>query len=132
MSLGSQARAAARTLMWAVVGLGVGMSETRADLTLTPDGVNQGLTLSTFASGFPTASGVGPLGIAFPTTGGVLVSDYPGNVRLFPTDTDGQSAGSVPPTAVYAGANAIDMAQVGGAIYMTQQAAGTLIQINND
>lgn len=65
-----------------------GRSAQAAGLTLTSAGVNQGLSLTTFASGFPNlnvgSGSAGPLGIAFPTTGGVLVSDYPGNVRHFP------------------------------------------------
>src|SRR5579863_1125822 len=71
----------------------------RADLTLTAAGVAQGLSLSTYADGFPndpaSGGGVGPLGVAF-VNGTVLVSDHPGNVRIFSTDTDGQHAGSAP------------------------------------
>jgi hypothetical protein len=69
-------------------------------LALTPAGQALGLTLSTFASGFPngpTPTGnVGPLGIAFPAPGGVLVTDGNGPVYRFPTDGDGQSAASTP------------------------------------
>jgi hypothetical protein len=103
----------------------------QAQLTLTPAGLADNFTLSTFASGFPTSSNVGPLGMAF-VGGKVLVSDYPGNVRVFATDTDGQSAGAAPIAQNYGGANAIGMAQIGGKIYMTQQGNGTLVQINND
>src|SRR5438270_813460 len=73
----------------------------RASLTITPAGAAEGLSLSTFATGFPHTIGgsggdVGPMGIAFPSSGGVLVADFPGNLRLFPTDADGQSAASAP------------------------------------
>ena len=56
---------------------------------LTLAGTTAGFTLSQFADEFPT-TGIccGPLGIAFPTSGGVMVSDYPGNVRVFATDAD--------------------------------------------
>lgn len=120
-----------------VLGLGAlavlacGPAVSRAALMLTPAGVSQGFSLTTFATGFPT-NGVGPLGIAFPSTGGVLVTDDPGNIRLFATDTNGQSAASAPVTQNYGGGNAIGLAQVGGHIYMTQQAAGNLVQVNNN
>jgi sugar lactone lactonase YvrE len=115
----------------AALALAVG-GPVRAQLTLTAAGVAQGLSLSTFATGFPSDGGVGPLGIAFPTTGGVLVSDYPGNVRLFPTDTDGQNAGSVPVAQNYGGHNADGFASALGNIYMTRQGIGDVVQINNN
>src|SRR5579864_4851135 len=65
--------------------------------TLTPSAITAGFSLSQFADEFPTTGFCcGPLGIAFPTTGGVMVSDYPGNVRVFATDTDGQHAPAAP------------------------------------
>ena len=101
-------------------------------LTLTPAGKAAGIVLSTFASGFPNSNNVGPLGIAFPSNGGVLVTDDPGNVRLFRTDTDGQFASKSAALRSYGQSNAVGLAQVGDAIYMTQQAAGRVIQINAD
>ena len=66
--------------------------------------------------------------------GTVLVSDDTGNVRVFATDTDGQTAASAPIAHNYGNSNAIGIAQVGGGIYMTQQSnsTGDLVQINND
>ncbi len=104
----------------------------QAQLTLTPAGTALGFSLSTFASGFPNSRDIGPLGIAFTTTGGVLVSDYPGNVRLFPTDTDGQSASSVAVAKNYGFANVGGLALAGGKIYMAEQVAGEVVQLNND
>jgi hypothetical protein len=104
----------------------------RAQLTLTPAGVAQGLSLTTFATNFPNSGGVGPLGIAFPTTGGVLVTDAPGNIRLFPTDTDGQNAASAPVGQNYGGSNAVGLAQIGGNIYMSRQTIGDVVQVNNN
>src|SRR4051794_11399741 len=81
-----------------------------ASLMLTPAGAAQGFSLLTFATGFPTSGQLngqgGPVGIAFTPGGGVLVSDLPGNVRLFPTDVDGQSAGSFAPAQNYGANNA--------------------------
>jgi hypothetical protein len=101
-------------------------------LTLTPIAIAEGFKLTTFATGFPTGGtfGESPLGIAFPTTGGVLVSDNPGNVRFFAQDKDGQSAGSAPIGQSFGLENAAGMASVNGKIYMTQYANGQLVQLN--
>jgi len=105
-------------------------------LTLTLAGQAAGFGLSTFASGFPTADVGnklgGPYGIAFPTTGGILVSDLPGNVRLFPNDQDGQNAANAPVGQNYGYGKAVGLAQVGSNIYMARPDTGDLIQINND
>jgi hypothetical protein len=102
-------------------------------LTLTQAGQDAGIVLSTFASDFPNSDTVGPVGIGFPSSGGVLVSDFPGNVRLFPTDSDMQSASTFPPAQDYGGADtAKDMAQLNGKMYMTQASLGNVVQINDD
>ena len=51
---------------------------------------------------------------------------------LFPTDAGGQTAPAAPVTQNYGGGNAIDLAQSGGNIYMTQQSIGDLVQVNNN
>jgi RHS repeat-associated protein len=102
-------------------------------MTLTAAGTAAGFSLTDFASNFPIFGGPpGPIGIAFPTTGGVLVSDDSGNVRLFPADADGQNAANVPPAQNYGTGRAFDMAQVGNTIYMTQRDNGTVLQLNPD
>src|SRR5262245_33956269 len=96
----------ARLILGVAVAAGALASPTAApaDLVLTPAGVAQGFSLSTFATGFasaPTNGGnIGPIGVAF-TGRGVLVDDVFGNVRLFPTDTDGQTVASAPVTLAY-------------------------------
>ncbi len=103
-------------------------------LTLTQAGQDAGIVLSTFAAGFPNSSNIGPLGMAFPSSGGVLVTDSPGNVRLFPTDTDGQSAAQYRPSRNYGLGRAVGLAQAGEAIYMaTEQGnAQGVYQLNVD
>jgi hypothetical protein len=107
-------------------------------MMLTPVAVAEGFQLSTFATGFPGIQdlygpyAIGPLGIAFPTSGGVLVTDFPGNVRLFATDTDGQSASQATITQNYGAFNAVGLAQVGKNIYMTQQLNGTVLRVNSN
>ncbi len=106
-------------------------SEANAQLSITAAGVAQGLSLTTFATGFPSdGNGVGPLGITFTSNGGVLVSDAPGNTRLFPSDTDGQNATTIPISQNYGTNNALGMAQVGGKIYMTQVGNKDVAQVN--
>ena len=104
----------------------------RAGMMLTPAGVATGFQLTTFADNFPfdSATRAGPLGIAFTPGGGVMVTDFPGNVRVFPTDTDGQRAASVPVAQNYGLSNAVGLAVVGGKYYMTQQANGDVVQVN--
>jgi len=111
------------------VTLGLQTPPAQADLTLTAAGTAAGFSLSTFATGFPSISNIGPLGIAFPGSG-VLVTDYPGNVRLFATDTDGQTAASAPIGQNYGSTNAVGLDQVGTHIYMTQQAADKVVEIS--
>src|SRR5262249_27050013 len=105
-SMKAQGRRPSAVLLVAVlVGTALGPVPARAEMMLTSAGVAGGFTLSTFASGFPNAFGLGPLGIAFPSGGGVLVTAIDGSVRFFPTNADGQSAGGVPVTANYGFAN---------------------------
>jgi hypothetical protein len=102
-------------------------------LTLTQAGINAGFRISNFAVDFPSIINIGPLGIAFPSNGGVLVTDFPGNVRLFPTDTDAQSAAWYPPSRNYGVGNALGLAQVGDAIYLASQQGGAgVYQLNAD
>jgi hypothetical protein len=103
-------------------------------LTLTAAGIAQGLSLSTFASNFPNSSGIGPVGIAFPTTGGVLVTNPSrGTIQLFPTDTDGWNAANITPINSFgAGGNAFGLGQLNGTVYMTNQVAADVVQLINN
>jgi WD40 repeat protein len=107
-----------------------GSGQAHADMMLTNAGVQAGFTLSTFASGFPNADSIGPLGIGFTPGGGVMVTDALGNVRVFSTDTDGQNAANASVTANYGVHNAVGIAQVGNTLYMTQQNNGGVVQLN--
>jgi hypothetical protein len=116
--------------------VGVPMLAQAAGLTLTPAGMAQGLSLTTFATGFPTVNVgnglAGPFGIEFPTTGGVLVTDVQNNIRLFPTDTDGQNAASITPINNFGSAGAGGLAQLNGIIYMPQPGSGNVVQLVNN
>lgn len=121
-----------KALLLSLAGTILTTSAALSDLTLTPAGLAQGLSLSVFADGFPTNGSIGPLDMAFEPGGGVLVTDYPGNTRLFPTDTDGQHAGSIPVAQFYGFGNAVGLATLGGKTYMSQQSAGAIVQVNNN
>ena len=104
-------------------------------MVLTTAGVNEGFSLSTFATGFSSVAtnggNAGPLGIAF-AGGKVLVTGAgDGTVRVFPSDSDNQNA--VNATAVsYGSAIPHALAQIGSTIYMGENGAGNLVQINAD
>lgn len=118
-----------------VAGLTVWTCSARADLTLTPAGTTAGFGLSVFSFGYSNGGGVGPISTAYPSTGGVLASSYnDGTVRFFPTDTDGQNVTAFPaaPGATYGSFNPCGLAKIGSNIYMAEQAAGAIVQINND
>jgi hypothetical protein len=115
----------------AVMALAGLSSTTLAEMTLTPEGIAEGFTLTTFATNFPSVGGVGPEGITFPGSG-VMVADGPGNVRVLPSHADGQDASTVAPTAFYGDGNAIGLAELGGKFYMTQRTLGQVLQVNPD
>lgn len=107
------------------------MSPAHADLTLTPAGIGQGFSLTTFVYGFPTGGPFGPFGIAISSSGGALVTDVNGSVRRFSTDTDNQSASSAT-VAQNVGSFPAGLAQVGSNIYLANPGAGSVVAINPD
>jgi len=132
--------AGARAIMASLVVLGIALfsATAHAAIMLTPAGTAQGLILSTFSSGFPQTDSVGPLGIGFTSTNGVVVSDKFGDVRLFPTNADGQVAPAATQhygTTNVSGSllsNATGIAQVGNNIYMARQGVGDVVQVNQN
>src|SRR5262249_21689508 len=134
-----------RHSLWTLIGvtLFIGLATpVSAGLTLTPAGVAQGFSLSTFASGFPTIDsgvpgfGFGPFGIGFPAGGAVLVLDGFGDMRRFPTDVDGQTAAAAAITYNYGVGNAGDITSSGGNLYATLSVnvspQPSIVQINAD
>jgi MYXO-CTERM domain-containing protein len=104
----------------------------KAGMVVTDAGLALGFRLSTFASDFPNDGSTGPIGMGFNSTGGVLVGDFTGGLYQFATDTDGQSANGAVLVTDYGFSNAFGIAQLGGAIYMTQQSNSDVVQINDD
>jgi hypothetical protein len=104
---------------------------------LTAEAAAQGFGLTQFADNFPTSAAVGvpvgPLGIAFDGQK-VIVTDFPGNVRVFPTDTDGQHANTVPVAQNYGDGSGGGLARLGNFLYLTTRvnAAGGVVRLNLD
>jgi len=121
-----------------IVGAALFSATAHAAITLTPAGTAQGLILTTFSSGYPQGDGVGPLGIGFTSSNGVMVSDKFGDIRLFPTNADGQVApaatqhyGNVTGSGSFL-SNATGIAQVGNNIYLARQGVGDVVQVNQN
>lgn len=106
----------------------------KAGMVLTSDGLAAGFKLSTFASGFPSTDpnfGYGPIGIAFPTSGGVLVTDNPtGQIVQFLKDTDGQSYPGNSTVGGFSGPDGLTVDN--GLIYLATQGGSRIWQLNND
>ena len=103
-----------------------------AQMRLSSPATQAGYRLTTFADNFPQASGIGPVGIAFPDSGGVLVSDYPGNIRRFPNRNDNQRANTAPAVVDLGTGGGGGMAKSGGRIYATDQLLGRLLLLNDN
>lgn len=103
-------------------------------LELTPASANAGWKLSVFAGGFPVRdkTNVGPLGIAFANDGKVMVSDYHGEVYIFPSDADGQKVSDATVGHVYPQGQSLGLARVGANYYMATQADNRVVQLNPD
>jgi len=102
----------------------------QAAAILTAQGTADGFTLSTFADGFPSTGGIGPLGIGFTSTSGVMVADYTGRIAVFATDTDGQHySGATLSTTDYGFNSPVGIAQVGGRYYLSRQNLGRVDEV---
>jgi hypothetical protein len=101
-------------------------------LTITPAGAAARLSLSTFATGFPSldaggGTSKGPIGVAFPNDGAVLATDANHKVYRFPSDVDGQVASDNLVCCNYTPQSADALAQIGSTIYMGDAAIGDIV-----
>lgn len=105
-------------------------ADVRAQLTLTQAGIDRGFRLTTFASGFPSSSSIGPEGMGFAPDGSIWVATpTSGNVQRF-QNVDDQNAATAPILASY-GAGAInDLQFLGTTPYMSQFNAGRVVELN--
>jgi hypothetical protein len=123
-------RFAFRAAAAAVLGL-VSAAQSQAALTLTPDGISLGFTLSTFATVLPGYNGCcsGPFGVAMDTTGTPTVLVSVNGTRYQFNDTDGQTpATALNSTPSTSGTNAY--ATAGGRAY--GGSGSQFVQFNKD
>lgn len=104
----------------------------QAAMTLTATAQSQGYTLTTFASGMPsTGFCCGPLGIEFPTSGGVLVASFTGPIYFFPTDTDNQTPANAIIGTTYPSNQPVDLTRSGGQILLANQGANRIDRLSD-
>ncbi|HEU0156947.1 MAG TPA: PEP-CTERM sorting domain-containing protein [Stellaceae bacterium] len=120
------------------VGIGWGNSA-HAALALTPDGIADGFTLTTFATMDPGNTGCcgGPFGVAIAGTNVIVSNGLNNSISVF-ADVDGQtSTNGLPPTSALfnipgAGTGVTAMATVGGVAYGQDPATGHFAQYNGN
>ncbi len=104
-------------------------------LTLTALGVSDGFTMTTFALNIPNTGpgGIGPLGVAFPSSGGVLVADFlNGTVSKFASDIDNQNFATAVLGGAFGSNNEQTIFNLGGQLYMSQTNNNRVIKLNNN
>ncbi len=107
-------------------------SAARADLTLTPAGVSRGFTLTTFASGFSSSGGVGPVAIDYQNDGSILVSSLVGNKIQRFANIDNQSAASAPQINYPSDEFPHGIAHIGSTVYVSRFSSQTIVELNAD
>ncbi len=118
----------------ATLGAAAVLATTPADaaMTLTATALTQGWSLSTFASGLPSSGYCcGPLGLEFPTTGGVLVANFTGPVYFFPTNADNQTVANATVGSTFGASQPVDLTLSGGQIYMANQGGNAIHRLGN-
>lgn len=103
-------------------------------LTLTPQGVTDGFTLSQFAllnPGAESSFNFGPFGVAYAGNGKVIVSNDPSNAIYSFKDIDGQTVASALNT-VAGGTGTTGMASLGGVAYGADELTGGFAAYNSD
>lgn len=111
-----------------VIMLAWGGLASAGTLTLTPTGVADGFTLSTFATLNPGNTGFGPFGVAVASNGNIIVSNDVDNQRYVFNDVDGQTIASAI-THVTSGSGTTAYATAGGQAYGTD-GSGRFVQFN--
>src|SRR5215470_2229302 len=110
-----------------------------ATLALTPSGIADGFTLSTFATMDPGNTGCcgGPFGVAVSGSNVIVSNGLNNSISVF-ADVDGQtSTNGLPPTSALfnipgAGTGTVAMATVGGVAYGSNPTNGRFAQYNTN
>lgn len=105
---------------------------TGATLTLTPAGIADGFTLTTFATTNPGNTGCcsGPFGVAVASNGNIIVSTGSPNNRYVFADVDGQTTGSALHTVTPSSSSTVAYATAGGHAY--GGVGGHFVEFNDD
>jgi hypothetical protein len=104
-------------------------------LSLTPEGVADGFTLSQFAylnTGYENGFSFGPFGVAYAGSGKVIVSNYPNNTMYSFNDIDGQTAASALNAIGGGGTSTTGMASLGNVAYGANVGGGGFAAFNSD
>jgi len=127
-------RFAAQIVAGCALLLGAFAASAPAAMMLTPTATAAGFTLSTFAFNFPfNGNGVGPVGIGFPSSGGVLVGDYATGNFYRLSDVDGHDISVTPISAGGYGSSQISgLANSGGTMYVALQASNAVARITDN
>jgi hypothetical protein len=127
----------AAVVLFAVSVLSVSIPQAHAQLTLTPAGVTDGFTLSTFVGGYSFGGGInyGPLAQGILPNGNVVTGSFgDGKIYVF-SDTDNQTLGSAISATPYTfttGNPQWAMATAGGQVFGAQIQASPIMQFNNN
>lgn len=108
-------------------------SPAKADLTLTVAGINDGFTLSTYATLDPGRGGCcGPLGVGVLPNGNIIVNNISPDTRWVFPDVDGQT----PATSLFStpsgGFNNPAFATTPSGVYGANTGGGVYVQFNDD
>ncbi|MBI1190791.1 MAG: hypothetical protein GC200_08960 [Tepidisphaera sp.] len=104
-----------------------------AQMTLTPQGTARNFTLSTFATGFASSGGIGPIPIDFQNDGSILVGTYVDNRIYRFTNTDNQTVASTPFLTGYPNAElAHGIAHWGDRLFVSHYNSQTIDELNPD
>ncbi len=115
----------------AMISLAAG-SSVFADMTLTAEGAAKSFHLSTFATGFLSSGGVGPIPIDFQNDGTVLVGTYVDNRILRFNNTDNQLVSGATALNYPNSELAHGIAHLGGALYVSHYSSQSIDQLNAD
>jgi hypothetical protein len=126
----------AAAVLFAVSLLGVSIPQAHAQLTLTPAGVTDGFTLSTFVGGYSFGGGIayGPLAQGILPNGTVVTGSF-GDSKIYVfNDVDNQTLSSAISATTYVpttGNPQWAMATAGGQVYGAQIQASQIMQFSN-
>jgi hypothetical protein len=104
----------------------------QAQMTLTQTGLNRGFALTTFATGFPSSGGIGPIAVDYQPDGTTLVGSNVDNRIVRFNNADNQTYGGATATAYPATEFPHGIAHFGPTVYVSRYNSQTIVQLNAD